>query len=120
MDITLWHLVEVAAWIIMLLLGVGGFFVKREMERLQQADTALTQAITTLTDALANMRADLPMQYVLKVDMLHIQQAQADETRAMRAEITGLRHDLTNSISGLRADITGMIVAFRQELASKR
>jgi len=117
--LTVWHVLQVAAWLITALLAVGGVMVRAEMSRLARADVALTEAITKLTAALATFEANVPKEYVSKSDMQLYVQNQASEMRGMRTEVAELRREMGDHLTSLRDTIVKLITEVRREPVGK-
>jgi len=117
--LTLWHVVQVGAWVITALLSIGAVLLRAEMTRLSRADVALTEAITKLTAALAAFEAHVPKEYVAKTDMQLYVQNQANEMRGMRTEVSELRREMGDHLTSLRDTIVRLITEVRREPSGK-
>lgn len=109
-QLTAWHAVQVLAWIVTLLLAVGAFLFRSELDRLRDADASALKAIEKIATALGAIQASMPEKYVMRADMQNYTIQQAEDARALRAEIAALRSEMMEQISLLRqfmADLLG-------------
>jgi len=108
-ELTLWHGIVVLVFCVQLLLGVGGWLIRKQIEDYGKGEAIQTAAITELTSALNDLRVELPKEYVAKGDMIHAQAMQTEEIKQIRVEAAATRQE----ISAMRGDLLRLIAVLR-------